>query len=320
MLLRAYRPGDCREMAALFYDTVHAVNARDYTPEQLDAWAGGPVDLDAWDRSFRAHTTLVAVAGGRIVGFGDIAGDGYLDRLYVHKDWQGRGVATALCGRLEAAVPGPVTTHASITARPFFEQRGYRVVRPQQVERRGVLLTNYVMVLPLPEKQPKNTDPARAGEENHSMQLVPIPQNDRTPELLRQLLGVWERSVKATHLFLSGDEIKQIQEYVPQALQGVAHLVVAQDGAGRPAAFMGVEDGTLEMLFITPEERGKGLGKRLLQYGIERYGVQRLTVNEQNPQAKGFFEHLGFCVYKRTDRDEQGGPYPLLYMRLAGGR
>lgn len=320
MLLRAYRPGDCREMAALFYDTVHTVNARDYTPEQLDAWAGGPVDLDAWDRSFRAHTTLVAVADGRIVGFGDIAGDGYLDRLYVHKDWQGRGVATALCNRLEAAVPGPVTTHASITARPFLERRGYRVVRPQQVERRVVLLTNYVMVLPLPEKQPKYTDPARAGQEDHGMQLVPIPQNDRTPELLRQLLDVWERSVKATHLFLSGNEIRQIQEYVPQALQGVAHLVVAQDGAGRPAAFMGVEDGTLEMLFITPEERGKGLGRRLLQYGIERYAVQRLTVNEQNPQAKGFYEHMGFCVYKRTDRDEQGGPYPLLYMRLVGGR
>ena len=320
MLLRAYRPGDCREMAALFYDTVHTVNARDYTPEQLDAWAGGPVDLDAWDRSFRAHTTLVAVADGHIVGFGDIAGDGYLDRLYVHKDWQGRGVATALCGRLEAAVPGPVTTHASITARPFLERRGYRVVRPQQVERRGVLLTNYVMVLPLPEKQPKYTDPARAGEEDHGMQLVPIPQNDRTPELLRQLLDVWERSVKATHLFLSGDEIKQIQEYVPQALQGVAHLVAAQDGAGRPAAFMGVEDGTLEMLFLAPEERGKGLGRRLLQYGIEHYAVQRLTVNEQNPQAKGFYEHMGFCVYKRTDRDEQGGPYPLLYMRLASGR
>ena len=68
MLLREYRPGDCREMAALFYDTVHTVNARDYTPEQLDAWADGRVDLDAWDQSFRAHTTLVAVDGGRIVG------------------------------------------------------------------------------------------------------------------------------------------------------------------------------------------------------------------------------------------------------------
>ena len=147
-----------------------------------------------------------------------------------------------------------------------------------------------------------------------------IEVKNRISELINCLLEVWEGSVKATHLFLSDREIKNIKEYVPQALQGVAHLVVAQDGAGRPAAFMGVEGGTLEMLFITPEERGKGLGKRLLQYGIEHYAVQRLTVNEQNPQAKGFYEHMGFCVYKRTDRDEQGGPYPLLYMRLAGGR
>lgn len=84
----------------------------------------------------------------------------------------------------------------------------------------------------------------------------------------------------------------------------------------KPVAFMGIEDGTLEMLFISPEERGKGLGKRLLQYGIKTYAVERVAVNEQNPQAKGFYEHLGFQVYKRTDLDEQGNPYPLLYMSL----
>ena len=79
---------------------------------------------------------------------------------------------------------------------------------------------------------------------------------------------------------------------------------------------MGVQEETLEMLFIAPEERGKGLGKRLIRYGIEKYGVERLAVNEQNPKARGFYEHMGFQVYKRTETDEQGGPYPLLYMRL----
>lgn len=72
----------------------------------------------------------------------------------------------------------------------------------------------------------------------------------------------------------------------------------------------------LEMLFISPKERGKGLGKRLLQSGIINYGVKQLAVNEQNPQAKGFYEHMGFHVYKRTGLDEQGNPYPLLYMSL----
>ena len=140
---------------------------------------------------------------------------------------------------------------------------------------------------------------------------------NRTPDLIARLLEVWESSVRATHLFLSDGEIERIKAYVPQALRGVAHLVAAENGAGRPAGFMGVEDGTLEMLFLAPRERGKGLGKRLLQYGIENYGVRRLTVNEQNPQARGFYEHMGFCVYKRTELDEQGAPYPLLYMSLA---
>ena len=146
------------------------------------------------------------------------------------------------------------------------------------------------------------------------MKIVEV--QERTPDLISRLLAVWEGSVRATHLFLSDGEIKSIKEYVPQALNGISHLVIAEDEAGRPAAFMGIEDGTLEMLFISPEERGKGLGKRLIQYGIANYDVQRLAVNEQNPQAKGFYEHMGFRVYKRTDHDEQGNPYPLLYMSL----
>lgn len=145
MEIRVYRPADCRQMARLFHDTVHTVNAADYTLRQLDAWADGRPDLAAWDRSFRAHYTLVAEEAGVLIGFGDITSQGYLDRLYVHHLHQRRGVATALCDRLEQAAEGVITTHASITALPFFEKRGYRVVKEQQVERRGVLLTNFVM-------------------------------------------------------------------------------------------------------------------------------------------------------------------------------
>lgn len=79
---------------------------------------------------------------------------------------------------------------------------------------------------------------------------------------------------------------------------------------------MGIESEILEMLFITPEERGKGLGRQLIQFGMEHYPMRKVTVNEQNPQAKGFYEHMGFQTYKRTDFDEQGNPYPLLYMSL----
>ena len=149
ILIRPYRAGDCRALAQLFYETVHTVNARDYTGEQLDAWATGDVDLAAWEASFLRHYTLVAEAGGQIVGFADMDKTGYLDRLYVHQDFQRQGIATALCDALERLCPCErYTVHASITAQPFFLDRGYQVVREQRVERQGVFLTNFSMEKP----------------------------------------------------------------------------------------------------------------------------------------------------------------------------
>lgn len=146
------------------------------------------------------------------------------------------------------------------------------------------------------------------------MRIVEVQVRD--PQLIGQLLELWENSVRATHLFLSEYEISQIKEYVPQALCDVARLIIAVNQNEIPVAFMGIENQKLEMLFIAPKERGKGLGKAIIQVGIRDYAVKELAVNEQNPRAKGFYEHMGFAVYKRTDTDEQGNPYPLLYMRL----
>lgn len=145
MELRRYESSDCKEVAELFYNTVHVINAKDYTKEQLDVWATQEVDLEKWNQSLQGHYSVVAVDNEIIVGFGDIDKDGYLDRLYVHADYQRKGIATAICKQLEQAVEGKITTHASITAKPFFEKRGYRVVRKQEVERRGIFLTNFVM-------------------------------------------------------------------------------------------------------------------------------------------------------------------------------
>ena len=138
----------------------------------------------------------------------------------------------------------------------------------------------------------------------------------RSPQLIEQLLEVWERSVLSTHLFLSAGEIAEIKAYVPQALREVPHLIVAWREDGTPAAFMGIDGRKIEMLFLSPEERGRGLGKQLFQYGVERFDIQEVTVNEQNPQARGFYEHMGFRVCQRMDHDEQGKPYPILNMRL----
>ena len=148
MHLRAYDAADGQALPRLFYDTVHTVCAKDYTPAQLNAWAPPQPDPSAWDAALRGGTTLVAEENGVILGFGTIRADGYLDLLYVQKDHQGRGVGNILCDFLEGLYPVTiVTVHASKTARAFFEGRGYRLLHPRQAVRRGETLVNYVMEL-----------------------------------------------------------------------------------------------------------------------------------------------------------------------------
>lgn len=150
MLIRGYQSKDCPALAQLFYDTVHTVNAKDYSEEQLGVWAAERIDLEAWDRSFSAHDTLIAEIDGTIVGFADMDHTGYLDKVYVHRDFQGIGIASALVSQLEqrAGRAGVVRfeTFSSITARPFFEKQGYGVKRENRLVRTGIALTNYQMV------------------------------------------------------------------------------------------------------------------------------------------------------------------------------
>lgn len=145
-----------------------------------------------------------------------------------------------------------------------------------------------------------------------------IEVEERTEQLVRRLMEVWRESVEETHLFLSDAQIDRIAPFVPVALRTVSTLVIAVgDKHSCPCAFMGIENGKLEMLFVSPAERGKGVGKRLLLYGIEKFSVRELCVNEQNPHAVAFYSHLGFVVVGRSDTDEQGNPYPILHMVLS---
>lgn len=146
MEIRRYRQSDCWEVTELFYNTVHTVNAKDYTKEELDVWATGREDLKKWNQILQDHFTVVAVDRKIITGFGDIDRTGYLDHLFVHAGYQGKGIATAICDQLENAVQGNIVTHASVTARPFFEGRGYEVIKEQRVERQGIFLINFVML------------------------------------------------------------------------------------------------------------------------------------------------------------------------------
>lgn len=143
------------------------------------------------------------------------------------------------------------------------------------------------------------------------MKILKIKALDQ--EIENKLLVIWESSVRATHNFLSDPEINNIKKYVPHALRRVSHLIVAYD-ENEPVAFMGINDLKLEMLFVDANQRGNGIGKALITYGIHNLDINELAVNEQNPGALGF-EHMGFKAVERSEFDDQGNPYPILIMK-----
>lgn len=145
-----------------------------------------------------------------------------------------------------------------------------------------------------------------------------IELSERTPDAMHTLTALWERSVRITHTFLSDKEIDAIRPFVPTALAAVPVLIVAVDELGRWVGFMGIDGTRIEMLFANPACIGIGLGRRLMAYAVSVHHVTEVTVNEQNTRAVGFYHHMGFRVYRRTDTDKQGRPYPLLYMSLMG--
>ncbi|MFV0517924.1 MAG: GNAT family N-acetyltransferase [Aminipila sp.] len=149
MKIREYRQADQKVLFQLFYNTVHEINCRDYNEEQINTWAPVNIDLKAWNESFLHHHSIVVEKDNEIVGFADMDRNGYLDRLFVHKDYQGIGIATMLLENLEnyAKENGILScdTYASITAKPFFEKRGFIVERENIVKRENVELINYKM-------------------------------------------------------------------------------------------------------------------------------------------------------------------------------
>ena len=148
MNIRRYDSADLATLKKLFLESLYKINIRDYTKEQIDAWAAGWSDDAAFDERFRMSLTLVAEKSGRIVGFANLDRD-VIDMLYVIPDFNGRGVGTELVARLESAARRrgvlKLTTYASATARGFFEKRGWAVTRPNTVMRSGVLIQNYVL-------------------------------------------------------------------------------------------------------------------------------------------------------------------------------
>lgn len=156
---------------------------------------------------------------------------------------------------------------------------------------------------------------ANVSLNENSWQLAEVDKKART-KFSRDLVPLWRASVEATHSFLTKEDIARIENYVPQAIETVEHLVIAQNPEGALLGFIGVAGQKVEMLFLHPTVRGQGLGRRLIEYARERYDIREVDVNEQNEQARAFYEHLGFVVIGRSETDDAGDPFPILHMRM----
>ncbi len=136
-----------------------------------------------------------------------------------------------------------------------------------------------------------------------------IPKSDYL-----EVVDLWEASVRATHHFLPESDIQYFRPLILHQYLDQVALSCLRDRTRKIAGFLGVADGKIEMLFIHPEVRGQGVGKRLLRYAVQDLGAKEVDVNEQNEQAVGFYHHLGFTTISRSPVDGMGKPYPLLHM------
>jgi len=132
-----------------------------------------------------------------------------------------------------------------------------------------------------------------------------------------ELIEIWESSVRATHDFLDDENISSLKPLILEHYFDAVDLRVAKNDNNKITGFIGVADRNVEMLFISPDNQNKGIGSFLLKNAIENQSANKVDVNEQNPDAVGFYKHLGFSVIGRSALDGQGNPFPLLHMELS---
>lgn len=146
-----------------------------------------------------------------------------------------------------------------------------------------------------------------------TIEITEVKRDERTPALLAALVSVWDASVRASHDFLTADDICRLTPCVSEGLAAITTLLVARR-AGAPVGFMGIDGHKIEMLFLAPALFGQGLGRRMVALAFDTYGVTHVDVNEQNARAAAFYRRMGFRPFRRDALDDQGNPFPILRM------
>jgi putative acetyltransferase len=150
IIIREYLIEDAQALVNIYYNTIHQVNIKDYSEAQVDAWASSAsLDVESWKKKWENLKPFVGIVNDQVVGFAEFEPNGHIDCFYCHHDWIGKGVGSALMDAIKTSAHkrniARIFAEVSITAKPFFESKGFRVVKQQTIVRRGVELTNFVM-------------------------------------------------------------------------------------------------------------------------------------------------------------------------------
>ena len=149
MEIRLFKPGDTQQIAQLFHNTVRLVNIQDYSEKQVNAWSPDELNFRNWLNICSSRFTYVAIADEQIIGFGELEADGHIDCFYVHHNYQRQGVGSKIYQAIEIKARKVkltrLYTEASITAKPFFVNQGFSLIKQQQVFCRGVAFINFLV-------------------------------------------------------------------------------------------------------------------------------------------------------------------------------
>lgn len=285
--IRHYQPADLPALTRLFAKTIQHVNSADYSPRQVAIWVASADDVAAWRTRLaeRDRVTLVAELGGQIVGFTELKTDGYLHMLYVHHRYQRRGIAAALLAHNEHVAHrhgiSRLHTQASITARPFFEQAGFRMMAAQHVVHRGVRFRNFRMEKLL-------IDVRRCRQADWPAVLALLRQLWPDPRLnVAAIRAAYRRGLRSrTRVYLCAVAGRRIV--------GFGSFSMSQN-LWQP----GFSGGHVDELVVDDQHRGGGIGGQLLERLVataRRRGCRVLELESagHRTRAHGFYERHGF--------------------------
>lgn len=277
-IIRAARQADVVELKELFQNTVLAINRRDYSQEEVEDWASCGENLFHIEAMIKTHYFIVAVnRRSEIVGFSSITPQGYLHSMFVHKDFQGEGIATMLLDEIEryAVIAGirRITSEVSLTARPFFLKRGYFVMEEQKRKANQLCLTNFWM--------------AKELEQNKESAIIQI-ETDK-----KQYLDL---------LLLADEQESMIDRYLERG-----EMFVLEDNGVKAICVVTDEDGgvcELKNIAVAPEFQRQGYGRKLINHLFTRYSGKyfRMIVGTgEVPSTLGFYKSCGFEYSHRIE-------------------